>query len=187
MTDQSARPRSAESTSITQRLKKLALPLRAANSASSNGRALVLTRDPDARKWAKRWLLQDGLEVVVADHPERGIELARTERPEVIIIDAALRNLDGAMLYASIADAADIDAHQIVLCNSSKEVAIVLESDVFDVTRKPFEWSLISRRARTAARLKHNEIELREHSESLEKAVSLADSARQALCSLSGA
>ncbi len=181
MTDQSARPRSAESTSITQRLKKLALPLRAANSASSNGRALVLTRDPDARKWAKRWLLQDGLEVVVADHPERGIELARTERPEVIIIDAALRNLDGAMLYASIADAADIDAHQIVLCNSSKEVAIVLESDVFDVTRKPFEWSLISRRARTAARLKHNEIELREHSESLEKAVSLADSARQAL------
>ncbi len=181
MKDRRAQPRRVESTGITQRLRSLSLPLKETNTGVAKRRVLVLTRDSDARKWSQRWLQQDGLAVAVADHPERGVELARAERPDVIIIDAALRDLDGASLYAAIADAADIDAHQIVLCNSAREAGVVLESDVYDVTRKPFEWSLISRRARTAARLKQGEAELRERGESLEAALALADSARVAL------
>lgn len=181
MKDQRARSGPAASTGITQRLKSLQMPLKVANPANGKGRVLVLTRDADARKWAQRWLQQDGLDVVVAHHPARGVELARAERPEVIIVEAALRDLDGAPLYVSIADAADVDAHQIVLCSSYREAGLVLESDVYDVARKPFEWSLISRRTRTAAETKRSEAALRERGESLEAALALADSARAAL------
>jgi diguanylate cyclase (GGDEF)-like protein len=150
-------------------------------AANSHGSALVLCRNAADRRWAERWLTRYGLKITIADHAETGLELARTTRPDVIITEGALRDLYGAPLYQVIDAAADVDAHQIVLCASAREAAVILESEVFDVTRKPYEWSLIGRRARTAARLKQNEVILRERSESLEKAISLADSARQAL------
>ena len=168
---------------MTQTIRNLSLPLESANDIPglSLGSVLVLCRDATARKWLDRWLTQDGLSVMVADRPELGLELARSHRPDVIIVEANMRDLDGAIMYQVTADAADGAAVQIVLCASAKEASAALEVDIHDVTRKPFVWTLVSRRAKVAARQKRTERELRERGDSLEKALSIASSARQEL------
>lgn len=175
--------RTGDSISMTQTLRNLSVPLDSANDLPglSAGKVLVLCRDAAARKWLRRWLAQDNLSVMVADHPEQGLQLARSQRPDVIIVEANLRDLDGAIMYRVIADAADVRAEQIVLCASTKEVGVALEIDIYDVARKPFDWTLVSRRARIAARQKRTERDLRERGDSLETALSVANSAREQL------
>lgn len=172
-----------DSIGLTQTIRNLSLPLESANDMPgvSLGSVLVLCRDATARKWLERWLTQDGLSVMVAERPDMGLELARSHRPDVIIVEGNLRNLDGAIMYQAIADAADVKAEQIVLCSSAKEASVALEVDVHDVARKPFDWTLVSRRARTAARQHRTEKELRARGDSLEKALSVATSAREEL------
>ncbi|MDH3434838.1 MAG: bifunctional diguanylate cyclase/phosphodiesterase, partial [Gammaproteobacteria bacterium] len=84
-------------------------------------------------------------------------------------------------VFSALADAADLAAPIIVMCASSRETAAALEAEVFDVVRKPYEWELISRRARHASRQIAMEKQLADSRDSLTKALTLADAARQQL------
>jgi diguanylate cyclase (GGDEF)-like protein len=168
---------------LTSTIRRLTLPVMPANDPFDAvfGTALLLCRDASSRKWGRRWLTQAGLETDVPHNPQDGLKLARAQHPSVILVEAGLRNESGAPVVRELADAADIQAPVIVLCANSRETTAMLETDVFDVARKPFEWQLISRRALTAARLKRAEAELEKRTESLEQALVLADVARQQL------
>ena len=90
-------PGTGESIELTQTLKRLTVPVKPANDPLDGvpGTALLLSRDKEADKWGKRWLTQAGFSAEIPAEPIKGLEIARAIRPDVIIVDAALRDLSG--------------------------------------------------------------------------------------------
>ena len=175
-------PSSDDGLDLTQAIKQLSFPAPAEDGFDEEeGTALVLCRDSASKKWGPRWLSQAGLHPEVASDPAAGLAFARRTQPDVIVVEAALRDSDGNRLFEELLDAADLNIPVIVLCSNSRELSAALEADPFDVVRKPFEWQMISKRARYAARLSSAQSRLDESKASLEKALALADEAREQL------
>ena len=58
-------------------------------------RVLIVEDDPDQREVYTRLLFYNGFEVLEADTAGRGVELARSARPDAIIMDVILPDMDG--------------------------------------------------------------------------------------------
>jgi PAS domain S-box-containing protein len=79
----------------------------AAGKDGPAGTVLVIDDDPDARELVRRFLEGEGFGVIEADGGERGLELARTHRPDAITLDVLMPGMDGwAVLTALKADPA---------------------------------------------------------------------------------
>ena len=172
-----------ENIDLTQTIRRLSMPTAPANDAleADAGSALLLCRDSAAKKWGQRWLTQAGLNTEIPPDPDSGLAIARTMLPDVIIVEAALRQPDGTPVFQALADAADLDVPVIVLCSGSKEIAAALAADVYDIARKPFEWQLIGRRAQHASQQRTAKSKLKDSNDSLAKALAVAEAARQRL------
>jgi len=63
--------------------------------AGSSRHILVIEDNPDAREMLRVTLEVDGHRVEVAEDGARGVEMARSSRPEVVLVDIGLPGLDG--------------------------------------------------------------------------------------------
>ncbi|MDX1516576.1 MAG: EAL domain-containing protein [Woeseiaceae bacterium] len=183
MSDPGKRRSETGNIEFTQTLRKLTLPSDTVNDEldEQGGTALLLCRDSASRKWGPRWLSQAGLEPSVPTDPSNALALARSDRPDVILVEAALVGGDGGALYQALLDAADLDALIIVLCTNSREVSAALDAGAFDVARKPFEWRAIASRASYALKLRNRQSMLDASIEALAEALELANVARERL------
>jgi len=185
MTDPRRRPGFGpdDNIDLTQTIRRLSVPTTSGTDTFEIGigTALLLCRDGAAKKWGKRWLTQAGLQTEVAEDPGDGLAIARARRPEVIVVEAGLQDSAAMPVFQALADAADLDVPVIVMCSSSREISSALEAEVFDVARKPYQWQLISQRARHASRLAAMQAQLSESKDSLAKALTIAEAARQRL------
>ncbi len=168
---------------LTQTLRRLSVPLEPTDGAGCGVKApvLLLSRDRDARKWGRRWLSRDGLQVEIPEQPADGLEIAREMQPGVIVVDAAVRDESGLPLYSILADAADVTAPIIVLCPSERDVAALLDADFYDIVRKPYNWRLVGKRAGNACAMADNHSRLARTEDSLRKSLKLAEAARSLL------
>lgn len=168
---------------LTRTIKKLSMPVQPVDDDfdAAEFSALLFCQDAAAKKWAPRWLNQAGIQANVPPDPENAVHIARSQRPHVILVEARLLGQDRKPVYQALLDAADLDVPVIVLCSGGKEALAAVEAGAFDVTRKPFEWQLISRRTRHAAHLGHARMQLKDRTKSLSTALELADAARQQL------
>ncbi len=168
---------------MTTALKRLSIPVDTVDDAfeESAGTALFLCRDSDAKKWGPRWLSQSNMQVTVASDPANGLEIVRSMSPEIIVVEASLTDASGAALFTVLQDAADIGAFIIVLCGNARETKAALDTEVFDVARKPFDWQAIARRAGNALQLKSTKSAFDEANQALQEALDLANVARQRL------
>jgi predicted signal transduction protein with EAL and GGDEF domain len=144
-------------------------------------RALLVCRDADMKKWGRRWLASEGIDVEIADDPATYLECARAAKPDVIVLEGALRMPAGESLIQAFADAADIEAPVIVLSSTTRDLGLALEVGVFDVIRKPYEWRLVSNRAKIAARFTDMQHKLSSARSSLTEALDLAEVTRRQL------
>lgn len=140
--------------------------------------ALLLCKDSDVKKWGRRWLEREGLDVVIADNAAEYLNAALTIKPDVIVLEGSLNDVNGVPVIRAFNESDDVSAPLIVLSSGSKELAMALEADVFDIVRKPYEWKLVGNRARFAARLGTLEEELLQARKSLAEALKLAEGAR---------
>lgn len=145
------------------------------------GTALLISRDSDAKKWCARWLGRSGLQVTVASDPVNGLAAARTVRPDVIVVDAAVNDGANRPVFEAIEEAADVESDLIVLCSSNAHVKAALDVDVFDVVRKPFNWQSVAARASHALQIRNRDAGLAEANDALKEALELANVARQQL------
>ena len=177
------RPRSDDKLNLTQTIRKLSIPVSSTDDSHDDeeGTALLLCRDNASRKWGPRWLRQAGLVANVPADLSDSLQLARELQPDVIVVEAQLQTAQGALLYRDLLDAADLQIPVIVLCASSKEVAAVADTEAFDIARKPFDWQLVSRRAGYAWRLNAMQSKLDARNQALEKALTVANAARERL------
>lgn len=143
--------------------------------------ALLVCRDSETKKWGRRWLEREGLDVAIADDPEDSLLFARRIGPDVVILEGGLIDPGGASLINAFAKAMDISTPLIVLSSGSKDLALALEAGVFDVVRKPYEWKLVANRAKFAAKLGGMEEQLLLARASLAEALDIAEGARQRL------
>ena len=143
--------------------------------------ALLVCKDGDIKKWGRRWLEREGLDVAIADDQAEYLHRALTIRPDVIVMEGGLHDPDSVPLIRVFEEAAELSAPLIVLSSGSKDLELALDADVFDIVRKPYEWKLVANRARCAARFGRLEEELSQARESLTEALRLAEGARQRL------
>lgn len=144
-------------------------------------KALFVAQDSSSRKWGPRWLHRSGFSVSTPVEQEDPVALARSVGAEIVVVESRLRCRDGEKVYQKIQAADDIKASLIVLCSSSKEIAEAMESGVFDVARKPYDWQLIGHRARNFVIQSRREQELEQTRESLKSALDVANRARSQL------
>ena len=144
-------------------------------------KAMLVAKDSDIRKWGRRWLEREGLDVVMVDDPAKCIYTAKTVEPQVILIEAGFGNVAGEPLLSVAAASDDVSAPIIALSSNAKDLALALEAGVYDVARKPFEWKLIARRAGMATRVAETERELEQARSKLAEALDVAEGARVSL------
>jgi DNA-binding NtrC family response regulator len=131
-------------------------------------RVLVVDADPGVLYWAKTWLQSDGLDLEVALTGLQGLDLARRQRPDLVLLDAqvALREPDAVAALRQL----DAACPMILLTadRSRKPEEVVNHVDVFDRVVKPLdlrrlrevvERALEASRRRVPARLPNPSVE----------------------------
>ena len=68
---------------------------------------LLVDDDPDFNQTLKEWLQAKGYEVLTALDGERGLKLAQTENPDLIINDVVMPNMDGFEMLLKLYDNED--------------------------------------------------------------------------------
>jgi DNA-binding response OmpR family regulator len=114
-------------------------------------RVVVIEDDLDMRNLLEAVLHQSGYEVFTAVDGRSGIELVRTEQPDVVTIDAGLPDLDGLEVLRRIREFSCARAVMLTGRIHAADQAAARDSGADDYIIKPFRPREI--RARIAALL----------------------------------
>jgi len=165
---------------FTQTLQRLQIPTATADDfLDAGGLALLFSNNSDVAKWAPRWMNHRDIKTTVVPDAKNALQLVRKSQPAAIIVDAQMMAERGTPLYHVLLDAQDLNIPIFVMCSNAKEATAASECDPYDVIRKPFEWSLVSRRVRHAMSTRKLLQNFEEAQESLAEALDVADAARQ--------
>ena len=137
------------------------------------GRILVVDDDPVSRQVVVSQLEADGHEVTQAEDGVIALEMVRSSRPDVVLLDVEMPNLDGYGVLARLTSGAPGDIPVIVLTgrDSGSDATRAIELGALDYLRKPVEAVELRARVRAALRLKDVQDELRRANVELEDAV----------------
>ena len=109
-----------------------------AHNGGNRRRALVADEDPTVL-WLLRRALVDDFDVTVAENGQRAVELAGTNRPDVILLDLEMPVLDGFGACRQIRAAFPRIPIVIVSGNTDEEsVRTAFEAGATDYLTKPF-------------------------------------------------
>lgn len=102
-------------------------------------RALLIDDDQKLSELLKQYFHQYGIEVVPAFHPKKGIELMRTENPDIIILDVMLPDMDGFTVCKEIRKESDVPIIMLTARGDTTDKIVGLEIGADDYLAKPFE------------------------------------------------
>ena len=169
---------------MTQALRVLTERTTNSSTTADRGgvkRALIICPDKSSEKWGPRWLRHAGFECQVTYDPRTALTSYGDSSPDVVVVDAAATTAKGEPMYRCIQQSDDWNSAVFVLCSTAQQIADAIDADVFDVSRKPFDWQLLARRARLVVMQKRRYEELEEARESLKSALEVANRARKEL------
>ena len=78
---------------------------------------LVIDDDADARAVLESYLQDYGCQIVAADSGERGIELARQLRPDLVTLDLMMPHMDGWSVLEAMREDPQLAAIPVVVCS----------------------------------------------------------------------
>ena len=104
----------------------------------SNATVLVVDDEPQIRRFLKAGLSAHGYGVVEAPNGEAALKLASTTRPDVVVLDLGLPDMEGFQVVAGLREASNVPI--LVLTVRGREVDKVraLDGGVDDYVTKPF-------------------------------------------------
>lgn len=109
----------------------------------SNKRVLLVDDEDDIREVARVSLeMVGGFEVVTASCGGEVIEMARQERPDAILLDVMMPDLDGPTTYGKLQDEADLRHIPVVFLTAKIQATDSQQFDelgVAGVIAKPFD------------------------------------------------
>lgn len=121
----------------------------------TQGRILVVEDEPDIQELLRFNLEREGYSVWCTDSGSRGIELATEQKPDLVLLDLMLPDVDGlAVCRALKADAQTRNIAVVMLTAKGEEADIVLglEMGADDYVTKPFSPRVLLARLRAALR-----------------------------------
>jgi diguanylate cyclase (GGDEF)-like protein len=142
--------------------------------------ALVATRDSEAAHWAPRWLERAGVMAnLVGDSVALRNAIAE-EQPDILIVDAGLADTDGKPLLPRLIQSVP-GTPIMALCANAKETRLALDTGADDIVRRPYDWQIVGRRARSLAGAHSTALELDVLRASLKEALARADGVKESL------
>lgn len=102
---------------------------------------LIIDDEPDILKTLVYTIKKLGQDVYTADTGEKGLKLIRDEKPDVVLLDLRLPDVDGMKICSSVKSDAGLQDMKIILISASAEgIEEKLEKCGADVyVLKPFD------------------------------------------------
>lgn len=129
--------------------------IRAAGERMTKKSVLVVDDEPDILELVSYNLLKDGYAVRPATSGEEGLRIARSERPDLIVLDLMLPGTDGLEICRMLkSDAKTRDIPVVMLTAKGEEADVVtgLEIGADDYLTKPFSPKILLARVKAALR-----------------------------------
>ena len=113
-------------------------------------RVLVVDDNADERKLYARMLYYNGFDVIEAEDPIEGLEIAQDQQPDLILMDYWMPRMDG-LTASQILQTAPETADIPIVCVTGHDIAEkrVLDAGCQEVIRKPTPIHELVKRVRT--------------------------------------
>jgi DNA-binding NtrC family response regulator len=117
------------------------------NPAQQHISLLAIDDDPQSLELVSEALSDNGLRILTADSPERGLELLRRERPQIVLSDIVMPKMNGMELLSRILEI-DPAANVILMtAHYSTEAAVeAIKKGACDYLNKPISLSVLRER-----------------------------------------
>jgi CheY-like chemotaxis protein len=145
-----ARPRNAaeeqaESKAIAASPARSSEHVEVAEIAASRRRVLVVDDDKGVLELADRLLSKEGYSVVTTTQPTGALQLARTLKPEVILLDLLMPECDGWSLLAALRNESATANIPVVIMSIIDERKRALDAGAVAVVAKPIDRGVLLR------------------------------------------
>src|SRR5215469_13725353 len=122
------------------------------NNAKSTTIALVIDDEPQIRRLLRVTLEANGYTVIDATNAKDGIVQAAQGRPEIILLDLGLPDLDGVEVLKRIREWSRVPVIILSVRDREHDKIAALDSGADDFVTKPFSSGELLARVRTALR-----------------------------------
>src|SRR4051794_28290613 len=117
-----------------------------------DGRILLVEDDPSIREITALGLRRAGFEVTTAVDGVEGLAKARSEQPDLVLLDVMLPRMDGLEVCREIRRDSTVPVVMLTARGDTIDVVVGLESGADDYVTKPFEMAVLIARVRAALR-----------------------------------
>jgi two-component system phosphate regulon response regulator PhoB len=135
----------------------------ATRKTTANGRTVLVVEDEqDLLDLLRYNLARDGYRVLTAESGETGLRLARTERPDLVLLDLMLPGMDGLEVCRALKggkDTADLPIVMLTAKGEESDIVAGLELGADDYITKPFSPRVLIARLKAVLRRQVDEIE----------------------------
>jgi two-component system KDP operon response regulator KdpE len=114
--------------------------------------AVVVEDDPQIRRFLRTVLPGEGFEVFEAETGERGLVEAATRKPDVVILDLGLPDLDGAEVIRRLREWSQVPILVLSARTREQDKIAALDAGADDYLVKPFGVGELTARLRVALR-----------------------------------
>jgi two-component system KDP operon response regulator KdpE len=114
--------------------------------------AVVVEDDPQIRRFLRTVLPGEGFEVFEAETGERGLVEAATRKPDVVILDLGLPDLDGAEVIRRLREWSQVPILVLSARTREQDKIAALDAGADDYLAKPFGVGELMARLRVALR-----------------------------------
>jgi DNA-binding response OmpR family regulator len=115
-------------------------------------RLLIVDDEPNLRHSLSYALRQEGYEVATAEDGERALDLFKTGRPDLVVLDVMLPKMDGLAVCRAIRRESDVPVIMLTARSSELDTVVGLEVGADDYLAKPFSTVELIARIRAALR-----------------------------------
>jgi len=121
-------------------------------------KVLIIDDSPQALAVARARLAKEGLEICCADSGQAGIDVAKREKPDLILLDVDMPEMSGFEVCRILKIDPDLNAVPIIFLSASvgtRDKVRGLDLGAMDYVTKPFDAFELRARVRAALRSKH--------------------------------
>ena len=118
---------------------------------------LIVEDEPEIRKFLRLTLTQNDLKQIEAETGKEGLRLLISQRPEVIILDLGLPDMDGIEIIRQVREWSQIPIIVLSARGQEKDKILALELGADDYLTKPFSTGELIARIKVALRHSHRQ------------------------------
>lgn len=95
---------------------------------------LIVDDSPLQQKLASIYLSKEGYSIITANSGKEGIEMAERERPDLIILDVEMPEMDGLEALRHLKNNPSTAAINVLMCSSVKNEEVIKEALLIGAT-----------------------------------------------------